>query len=65
LGQKTKADTIEIQWPSGQTDNLNNVAAGQTVTVEEGKGIVSSRAYGPAAKKPVASRVAKLSNLAK
>jgi hypothetical protein len=65
LGRGTKADTIEIQWPSGQTDKLTSVNAGQTVRVEEGKGIVSSRAYGPAAKKPVASRVAKLSNLAR
>jgi hypothetical protein len=65
MGQGTKADTIEIQWPSGQTDKLNNIAVGQTVTVEEGKGIVSSRAYGPAAKKPVANKVARLSNQAK
>jgi len=61
LGQKTKADSIEIQWPSGQTERLPNVNAGQTVTVQEGKGIVSSRAYGAAAKKPAAARVARLS----
>ena len=65
LGQGVQADTIEIQWPSGQTDKLNNIAVGQTVTVEEGKGIVASRAYGAAAKKPVPSKVAKLSNQAK
>jgi enediyne biosynthesis protein E4 len=65
MGQGTKADAIEIQWPSGQTDKLNNIAAGQTVTVEEGKGIIASRAYGPAAKKPVSSKVAQLSNQAK
>src|SRR5437879_4922823 len=60
LGQKMKADSIEIQWPSGQTDKLSNVNAGQTVTVQEGTGIVSSRAYG-APKKPAATKVAKLS----
>ena len=38
LGAQTKADSIEIQWPSGQVDKLSNVNAGQTVTVEEGKG---------------------------
>jgi hypothetical protein len=60
LAQRTKADAIEIQWPSGQTDKLTNINAGQTITVEEGKGIVSSRSYG-AAKKPVVSKVPKLS----
>jgi hypothetical protein len=54
LGQQTKADSVEIQWPSGQVDKLSNVNAGQTVTVEEGKGIVGSRAYGspPKSSKP-------------
>jgi len=45
LGSHTKADAIEIQWPSGQVDKLSNVNAGQTVTVEEGKGITGNRAY--------------------
>ena len=46
LGQKDKADTIEIRWPSGQIDRLSAVPAGQTVTVTESKGITSSRKYG-------------------
>jgi hypothetical protein len=45
LGAQTKADSVEIQWPSGQVDKLSNVTAGQTVTVEEGKGVVASRPY--------------------
>jgi len=45
LGTKSKADAIEIQWPSGQTDKLTNVNAGQTITVEEGKGVIAARAY--------------------
>jgi hypothetical protein len=61
LGQKTKADSIEIQWPSGQTDKLTNVNTGQTITVQEGKGVVGSRAYGPIVKKPAPTKVAKLS----
>jgi enediyne biosynthesis protein E4 len=60
LGPSTKADSVEIQWPSGQTDKLENVKASQTITVQEGKGIIASRAYGAAAKKPVATKVAKL-----
>ncbi len=46
LGTQTKADSVEIQWPSGQVDKLSNVSAGQTITVEEGKGVVASRHYG-------------------
>ena len=29
LASQTKADTVEIQWPSGQVDKLSNVNAGQ------------------------------------
>ena len=46
LGAKMKADTIEVQWPSGQVDKLANIAAGQTVTIEEAKGVISQRGYG-------------------
>jgi hypothetical protein len=45
LGTQTKADTLEVQWPSGQVDKLSNVNAGQTVTVEEGKGVIGNRPY--------------------
>ena len=50
LGAQIKADNIEIQWPSGQVDKLANVNAGQTVTVEEGKGVVANRLYDKAPK---------------
>jgi hypothetical protein len=46
LGAATKADSVEVQWPSGQIDKLSSVEAGQTVTVQEGKGIAASRPYG-------------------
>ena len=45
LGQAAKADGVEIDWPSGQVDKLSNVAAGQTVTIAEGRGIVSARKF--------------------
>jgi hypothetical protein len=61
LGQRDKADAIEIQWPSGQIDRLTNVNAGQTITVEEGKGITASRAYGAAAKKAAINKMASVS----
>jgi hypothetical protein len=45
LASQTKVDSVEIEWPSGQVDKLSNVNAGQTVTVQEGKGMVANRAY--------------------
>ncbi len=45
LAQQEKADSVEIRWPSGQIDHLQNVAAGQTITVTEGKGITSTRPF--------------------
>jgi hypothetical protein len=50
LGAQTKADGVEIQWPSGQLDKLSSLIAGQAVTIEEGKGIVANRAYSKAPK---------------
>ncbi|HEX3601916.1 MAG TPA: CRTAC1 family protein [Lacipirellulaceae bacterium] len=45
LGQRDKAESIEIRWPSGQVDHLSSVAAGQTVTITEGKNQTSARSY--------------------
>jgi enediyne biosynthesis protein E4 len=49
LGQATKADKVEIRWPSGHVDTLENVAAGQLVYVQEGKGMVRSISFPPKA----------------
>jgi len=46
LGQLSKADAVEIRWPSGQVDRLSNVNAGQTVVVTEGKGVMVARVFG-------------------
>jgi enediyne biosynthesis protein E4 len=40
LGENKKANSIEIRWPNGQTETLNNVTANQIVRVKEGSGIV-------------------------
>jgi enediyne biosynthesis protein E4 len=48
LGQRREADAIELRWPSGQIDHLSKVAAGQTITVREGEGIIQQRPYGMA-----------------
>jgi len=52
LADRTKADAIEIQWPSGQLDKLPTVATDQTITVQEGKGVTASKPY--AKRNPVA-----------
>ena len=46
LGDATKADAVEVQWPSGQIEKLSGVTGDQMVTIEEGKGVVGTRAYG-------------------
>jgi hypothetical protein len=46
LGQRDKAESIEIRWPSGQVDRLSGVAAGATISVTEGKGITATRKFG-------------------
>ncbi len=45
LGDIGAPAALEIAWPSGQTEKLNSVAVDQTITVEEGKGITSTRPY--------------------
>jgi hypothetical protein len=42
LGDRAKADSIEIRWPSGQTDHAANVPANQIITVKEGSGIIAA-----------------------
>jgi hypothetical protein len=39
LGQHPKATRVEVAWPSGATDVLTDVAANQSITVTEGKGL--------------------------
>ena len=48
LGKESKADSVEIQWPSGQVDKLSNLSASQTVTIQEGKGVIAARPYAKA-----------------
>jgi enediyne biosynthesis protein E4 len=43
LGERTKADSIDIAWPSGLKETLRDVAANQIVTVEETKGMTATR----------------------
>ncbi|MFQ5694884.1 MAG: CRTAC1 family protein [Terriglobia bacterium] len=43
LGTADKAERIEILWPSGNKDVLENLAAGKFYTVREGEGIIVER----------------------
>jgi hypothetical protein len=38
----TKGATLEIAWPSGQTDIIQDVKPNQSITVQEGKGIIAA-----------------------
>ena len=37
LGALTKADSLEIRWPSGLVERIENIRADQVLKVEEGK----------------------------
>jgi hypothetical protein len=47
LGSAAKADRVEIEWPSGQHDSLQDVAGGQVITVREGGTIKASQKFRP------------------
>jgi hypothetical protein len=43
LGKRTKIDSLEVTWPSGQIDHLGNVPIDQIIAIQEGSGIVSHK----------------------
>jgi hypothetical protein len=45
LGPATAADRLEIRWPSGIVDVLENIQANQIITVLEGKGMTDRRPF--------------------
>ncbi len=40
LGPSSKAVQVEIRWPNGQTETVNDIAVNQTVRIKEGSGVV-------------------------
>jgi hypothetical protein len=44
LGKANSAD-LSVRWTNGKTENYPRVAAGQIVTIQEGKGIVGKRQF--------------------
>ena len=45
LGTAKKVDRIEIVWPSGQKDTVENEAVGRILTITEGKGITETKEF--------------------
>jgi len=52
LGAASKADTVEIHWPSGAKDTLHNLAANTLYIIEEGGKLLKSVPMGPTTKVP-------------
>jgi hypothetical protein len=50
MGSATRADRLEILWPSSIVDVLHDIAANQIITVEEGSGIKQRQEYTEAGK---------------
>ena len=48
LGAASKIDSVEIQWPSGQTEVLKDLGVDKFYSVLEGKGIVPAEQIRPA-----------------
>jgi hypothetical protein len=46
LGSATKADAVEVAWPSGLKETLRDLPANHLFVIQETKGIVESRRYG-------------------
>jgi hypothetical protein len=42
MGNKSEIDELEIRWPSGAIDTLQNIQSDQILTVQEGKGIIQT-----------------------
>ncbi len=40
LGRNQKVKSIEIRWPSGQVDTINDAAANQVLFIKEGVGVI-------------------------
>ncbi len=45
LGAGERVERLEIRWPDGEEEALENLAAGSAYWIEQGKGIVKSRAF--------------------
>ena len=42
LGPRAVVAWLEVRWPSGTTDRVENVAGDRTIVIEEGRGLVNA-----------------------
>ena len=45
LAKRTKIDLIEVRWPSGIVDKINDVGANKILTVKEGQGLLEQKNF--------------------
>ena len=45
LGEAQRADRLEVRWPSGTVDTIENVQANQVLTIKEGEGVQGNRLF--------------------
>jgi enediyne biosynthesis protein E4 len=57
LGSATKVDRIEVRWPSGAVETLNDLPANQFYSVLEGSGVVPANRIRPQESKSTATPV--------
>ena len=43
LGKAERVASIEVIWPSGRKDTISDINANQSITIQEGKGLVSTQ----------------------
>jgi len=48
LGPETSVSAIEVRWPSGKIDRVGRTNADQSITIEEGRGLIRSGRIGTA-----------------
>lgn len=46
LGGASKVEGLEVRWPSGLVERLGAQTAGQTIVIEEGRGVVKTMPFG-------------------
>jgi enediyne biosynthesis protein E4 len=46
LGELTRAERLEVKWPSGRVDVVEDLPADQIVSIREGSGIADRRPFG-------------------
>lgn len=45
LGTAARVDRIDVLWPDGRMESISSVAANQIVSIEEGRGLQSTRTF--------------------